>query len=117
MSEALSAKRIHSPPLPLVIAVSGHRDLIEEDEKRLRNQVETVFDELDHRYPFCRPFRVLSGLAEGADRLVADVALRRGAQLVACLPMQRELYEKDFETAESRAEFDRLLQRAEHCNA
>jgi uncharacterized membrane protein YidH (DUF202 family) len=98
--------------LPLVIAVAGHRDLIDEDKKRLRHQVGEIFDELARSYPSSKPFQVLCGLAEGSDRLVADVALSRGAQLIACLPMERSLYEMDFHSAESRREFDELLSKA-----
>jgi hypothetical protein len=103
-----------SPPLPLVIAVAGHRDLIEEDKARLRKQVDAIFDELDRLCPCCRPFQILSALAEGADRLVAHVALKRHAHLVACLPMERSVYEMDFPTRESRNEFNALLGKATH---
>ncbi len=56
---------------------------------------------------------VVSPLAEGADRLVAREALRQAhASLIAVLPFAREEYERDFQTAVSRAEFDELLARA-----
>lgn len=55
-------------------------------------------------------FHILSPLAEGADRIVAEAVLDRpGARLEAILPMDRDEYSKDFITEESRAEFDRLL--------
>jgi hypothetical protein len=41
-------------------------------------------------------FRLLSGLAEGADRLAAIAAHRRGWSLQGVLPFQRELYQRDF---------------------
>src|ERR1043166_6730664 len=41
-------------------------------------------------------FRLLSGLAEGADRLVAVAAHRRGWSLQGVLPFRRELYQRDF---------------------
>lgn len=63
---------------------------------------------------------VLSPLAEGADRLVADVGLELGARLIAVLPLPRAEYEKDFEhpgepaqSAASKAEFARLLEQAQ----
>ena len=58
---------------------------------------------------------VLSSLAEGADQLVASVALERGAILIAPLPMPFEEYRKDFQfglTPNALSEFDRLLARA-----
>ncbi|HVR30670.1 MAG TPA: hypothetical protein VMS86_14200, partial [Thermoanaerobaculia bacterium] len=59
------------------------------------------------------PLEVLSGLAEGADRLAAEVALGRGdARLVAILPLPLAQYRRDFVSAASRADIDRLLARA-----
>jgi hypothetical protein len=60
---------------------------------------------------------LLSPLAEGADRLVARVALKNGARLIVPLPMPQDLYEMDFEAPASRAEFTELLQQAESCFA
>lgn len=54
-------------------------------------------------------FSIISPLAEGADRLVANVVLKRGGVLEALLPMPIEEYEKDFETVESKREFRELL--------
>ncbi len=59
------------------------------------------------------PFVVLSSLAEGADRLVARVAMKElSAELIAVLPMPQKEYEQDFQTEESKAEFRALLSRA-----
>ena len=95
-------------PLPLVLGITGHRDLRPEDEEPLRERVQQIFSELQESYR-STPLRVISGLAEGADRLVAQVALANNVELLACLPMQRSFYERDFETGESRREFDDLL--------
>ena len=56
---------------------------------------------------------LISPLAEGADRLAAHVALRHGCTVDALLPMPREEYEKDFDTSESRSEFNDLLTKAQ----
>ena len=53
--------------------------------------------------------RLVSPLAEGSDRIVAEEASALGWELVSPLPFSREDYEKDFQTAESRREFDRLI--------
>ncbi len=100
-------------PLPLVIGVTGHRDLREQDCAALEASVRAVFTELEELYPHS-PLLLLSPLAEGADRLVARVALERGLSLMVPLPMARELYELDFETPASRAEFNQLLEQAQH---
>jgi len=54
-------------------------------------------------------FSVISPLAEGADRLVARSVLAKDGLLEVVLPMPREEYENDFDTAESRSEFTNLL--------
>jgi hypothetical protein len=95
-------------PLPLVFAVTGHRDLRKQDEELLRQRVQEIFSELNETYP-STPLRLLSGLAEGADRLVAKIALNNDIELVACLPMERSSYEADFQATESRQEFQQLL--------
>jgi hypothetical protein len=103
-------------PLSLVIGVTGHRDLRPEDVPELEERVRSFFNSIRNKYPHT-PLTLLSPLAEGADRLVASVALdcaRFGARLIVPLPMRRELYEQDFTAPGSCAKFDELLKRAEH---
>jgi hypothetical protein len=104
--------------LPLVIGVTGHRDLREEDVARLEAGVAGIIARLRHDYledDAETPIIVLSALAEGADRLVARVALAQGARLIAPLPMPRPEYARDFEPGlkpGNAAEFDELLAHA-----
>lgn len=98
-------------PLPLVLAATGHRDLVREDEGQLRHLLADVFRVLQNRHP-STPLQLLSGLAEGADRLVAQIALDNQAELIAVLPMEQSFYEPDFESDESRREFRELLGRS-----
>jgi hypothetical protein len=98
--------------LPFVIALGGHRDLRAEDVPGLEARVADVLTGLASRYPNT-PLLLLSSLAEGADRLGARVALRLGIGVVAVLPLPREEYERDFATAEARAELADLLGRAQ----
>jgi hypothetical protein len=59
---------------------------------------------------------VLSPLAEGSDRLVAEVGLELGYALTVPMPFARAVYERDFaRSADSVASFRRLLARA-GCN-
>lgn len=53
--------------------------------------------------------RVISPLAEGADRLVSSVAMEIGYELDVALPFAQAEYAKDFSNAASRVDFDRLL--------
>ncbi len=56
---------------------------------------------------------VVSPLARGADRVVAEAVLERpDARLDVLLPFPREEYERDFANADDLAEFRRLLARA-----
>ncbi len=97
----------------LVIGVTGHRDIREEDREHLKNSVRGVLRKLRREYR-STPFILLSPLAEGADRLVAEVALLHeiGARLIVPLPMPMDMYEKDF-NPDSLKEFHGLLAQAD----
>jgi hypothetical protein len=56
--------------------------------------------------------RVISPLAEGSDRLVAQEALALGFELQCPLPFEREEYAHDFHTPESRADYLAMLANA-----
>ena len=99
------SRRLYSAPL--VIGVTGHRDLVPAEIPVIRERVRAFFGGLRSQYPD-RDLLLLSPLAEGADRLVSEEALALGLPVTVLLPMPRELYVEDFETSESRAEFDRL---------
>jgi hypothetical protein len=98
--------------LPLIFGVSGHRDLRVADVPQLREQLFRMFARFRAAYPNT-PFQLLTPLAEGADRLTAEVALASEIELLVPLPMERKEYERDFTTAESLAEFRALLAMAE----
>jgi hypothetical protein len=93
---------------PFVFGVSGHRDLVRPDLPELRKHLHTVFDRFRSAYPNAS-FELLSPLAEGADRVAAEVALASGIKLAVPMPMVQADYERDFTMAESLSEFRRLL--------
>lgn len=97
-----------SKRVPLVFGVSGHRDLLVTDAPQLRKQISEIFARFRAAYPHT-PFRLLTPLAEGADRLAAEVALASDVDLFVPLPMKRQEYERDFTTAKSLAAFRALL--------
>src|SRR3979411_3212041 len=113
MAVALDVDRLKAA---LVIGVTGHRDIREEDCEELKKSVRGVITGLRKQYP-STPFILLSPLAEGADRLVAEVALlpEIGARLIAPLPMPKHMYEEDFKkNPDSLKEFQRLFEQADH---
>src|SRR5689334_19798477 len=102
--------------LPLVIGATGHRDLRDEDIAALEAEVAKAIKRLKHEYlnddPET-PIIVLSSIAEGADRLIARVAMGLGAKLIAPLPMEADQYRRDFDPdrrikPDAASEFDRL---------
>jgi hypothetical protein len=93
--------------VPLVVAVTGHRDLLPAEIPRIRERVRQFLLELRDACPG-RIVAVMSPLAEGADRLVAEEAISLRMPLHVPLPMPRHLYAQDFVTPQSRAQFDAL---------
>lgn len=91
----------------LVVAVTGHRDLVAEEIPRIRVTVREFLRGLKRRFP-ALPLLVMTPIAEGADQLVAEVAAEEGAELLLVLPMPREIYCDDFDEP-SKAKFDGLM--------
>ncbi|MBM3550344.1 MAG: hypothetical protein FJX45_00995 [Alphaproteobacteria bacterium] len=115
----------HLPRFAFRVGVTGARKLLPSKIERLRHQINGVLtlvrDEIESlaetetaRKIYERPreyaLRVVSPLAEGADRRVAEEALALGYELYAPLPFRQDIYEQDFpETIEA---FRSLLGRA-----
>jgi len=97
--------------VPLVVAVTGHRDLLPAEIPQIRQRVQDFLRELQHRYAY-RSVGVMSALAEGADQLVAEEALALGIPLTVTMPMPKTLYLQDFVTPEARERFERLCAQA-----
>lgn len=106
------------PPLGFSIGIVGHRPDRLVDPSGIKRCLERLFGAVERAlavrtanwgYGPVTPPRVVSALAEGADRLAAHAALARGMTLVSILPFPTDLYEDDFDDAASRAEFRNLL--------
>jgi hypothetical protein len=115
-----------SIPYRIRIGVTGHRKL--DDPAAMQAMVKQAIDtEIEKLFPeesrrkiesvrragtTAISFRVLSPLAEGADRVVARAVLSDpGARLDVVLPLALEDYVEDFVTEESKKEFRDLLER------
>lgn len=120
---------LSSPPRPalaLRVGVVGHRPgrLQHADlsrlEAALREILATIKEQADkfaarRRHPFApgpAVLRALSPLAEGTDRVFADVAVGLEYELCVILPFAAEEFEKDFSTTESVERFRDLKGRA-----
>jgi len=102
-------------PAQVVIGVTGHRNITESPE--LSRGINSAIEEIRRTAPSLRStpliLNVLSPLAEGADRLVAREVLKDPESVLeVVLPLAIDEYVKDFETGESRKEFEELLSQA-----
>jgi len=95
----------------LTIGVTGHRDLLEEEVPALKEKVREFFALLKSDYPDL-DLQLITPLAEGSDRLVADVALEFGVELIVPLPMPQAAYEQDFSSPAAVEVFRSSLQQA-----
>jgi len=98
--------------IPLIVGVTSHRDLREDELDGLRGQVAGLFERLREGYPDLE-LTVLSPLAEGGDQLVAEEGLRQGARLLVPLPLPVDIYLGDFHGQAQRSNFLDLLARGE----
>jgi hypothetical protein len=98
---------------------SGDSDI---DLQFLERRVEAVIEEIETaaRSLSTAPqsndsieFRLITGLAEGADQLVSDRALQKGWQIQALLPFAVEEVVEDFTHAEAQGRFESLIQQAD----
>jgi len=92
--DALSAKASRNSPF--MVGVSGHRDLDPDDITRLREAVTDFVQQLKTHLPDTE-LRLIVGMAQGADLLVAETALDLGVPVEAVLPMPLEHYAADFD--------------------
>jgi len=83
---------------PLLIGITGHRDInidsieaVEEEIKRFLKNTQSLLPNT--------PITLMSGMADGADRLSVKVALELDIAVQAVLPMPLDLYETDFSSS------------------
>jgi len=98
-----------------ILGVTGHRDLQPEDLPSLRGQLLSKFAAMSKTFINCPAPVVVSGLARGADQLVAHCALEFGWRIGAVLPMPQQAFvtTPDFvEFPKALADFAHLLS---HC--
>ena len=108
--------------LPISIGVTGHRDINVDEFESCKISLSKLFTALAKKFPNT-PLNLISSLAEGADRIAAATFIEtqerlvsKGNQiakqwkLIACLPMQPDVYETDFPN--SKEEFYTFLEKS-----
>ena len=96
---------------PLVVAVTGHRDLVAAEIDGIRHRVRVLFSNLREAYPDLE-LRLMSPLAEGADMLAAEVAVEMNVPLDVPLPMPVSDYLGEFDNDTATIRFRSLCEAA-----
>jgi hypothetical protein len=88
-------------PLPLIVGVTGHIDIVDGALDTVRTSVRQLLDTLSDAYPDT-PIEIVSALAEGADQMVVQEALALKLPVVCIFPMPILDYADTFATDEGR---------------
>ncbi len=110
----MTIKRPAKTTKALRVGVTGHRPnrMPESQWDRIKRDLATVMAEVEAIHPE-RRLVLLSGIAEGADRLAAFAALGRGWSLRSILAFHRTRFEADFPEPFAVGEFRALLAASE----
>lgn len=103
--------------IPIVIGVTGHRNIDDNDKSDLMREVTAAINEIK---AICAgknaeqdtPIVMLNALAEGADMLCAEVAFDMGIDVYAVLPCSKEDYAKSFTNNKDRARLNNCINKA-----
>lgn len=83
---------------PFIIGVSGHRNVHPSAIAAMRQEIRAFFELLRSRMPHTE-LRLMTGMAQGADLIAADVALESGVRVEALLPRPFDQYVAEFDSA------------------
>ena len=97
--------------IPTIFSVTGHRDIHENAIPHIKEILKDTFNSFKENYSHT-PAILISALAEGADMLVAEVALECGVELHVMLPYQEDAYLKSFDNTQNIQKFKDLISQA-----
>ncbi|WP_178861415.1 hypothetical protein [Thiomicrorhabdus cannonii] len=92
--------------IPLLVGVVGHRKVLKEYQGPIKQEISTQIDQLvelaskQHTEVF-----IVTSLAEGSDRLAAELAIEKKLKLVVPLPKDEHDYKRDFPSSVEEYEF------------
>ena len=106
--------------IPIVVGVTGHRNIVEADKPALKEQVIVALKEIQ---VLCKskvkggedtPVVMLNAFAEGADILCAEAAFELGIDVYAVFPCEVETYRTSFENPEELVKFDEYCKKVKN---
>jgi hypothetical protein len=121
--ERLTMSHPPKPELALTLGITGHRAIDAANRAALIDRLDSLFAHIAAKVVAigeAHPglfdgggpsLTLVSALAEGADQLAAESALRHGFSLHAILPFPRTVYAEDF-SEDALNEFNALMERA-----
>lgn len=103
--------------IPVIVGVTGHRNIVEEDKPAIKAQVMESLIEIQN---LCKskkkggedtPVIMLNAFAQGADMLCAEAAFEVGIDVYAVLPCEKERYIDSFDDETARGKLYEYLSR------
>ncbi len=98
---------LQNDKIPIVVGVTGHRNIVDEDKPAIKTQIAKSLKEIQN---LCKngkkggentPIIMLNAFAQGADMLCAEAAFELGIEVYAVLPCKEEKYKQSFDLHQS----------------
>ncbi len=109
--------------IPVIVGVTGHRNIVEEDKPEIKKQVKESLTKIKE---LCEnkkkggvetPVIMLNAFAQGADMLCAEAAFEMGIKVYAVLPCPVEKYKQSFDLNQREKEKEGITSGKEYKNA
>lgn len=107
---------IEEGKIPVIVGVTGHRNIAAEDRDELKKQITAALGEIKRA---CTPDKgedtpvvMLNAFAQGADMLCAEAAFDMGIDVYAVLPCRQDEYIDSFTEVSDREKLYAYLERA-----
>jgi len=98
---------LQNDKIPIIVGVTGHRNIVDEDKPAIKTQIAKSLKEIQN---LCKnekkggentPIIMLNAFAQGADMLCAEAAHELGIEVYAVLPCKEEKYKQSFDLHQS----------------